>query len=230
MRVRVHVYAPVCACACACGRCNIINTTDFSISARDVACPKNSDPGGVGWAVVQGGWQEGRGAAISNQHVPAALPLVVCRSTGARREGHCTTVPVGPAGLCRGARGGGRGGGVRASLEVPVQHRRYTLPSLNDSYFVENIKEETDHPREWYYDAQENALCAHIHTAPALPFPRSLPSAILAQPHDRAPLATKRVRREPSEGALSCLSEHSLFSFLLHGCRATARASAPSFV
>ena len=58
--------------------CNLINTSDYSISHYNVECPKSGDA-----AVVIGGWQEARGDSISNQ---------------------------------------------------------YTLPSLNDSYFVENIK------------------------------------------------------------------------------------------
>ena len=81
--------------------CDIISADGTSISARGVACPKQTDPGGAGSAIVQGGWQEGRGDTITNQ---------------------------------------------------------YTAPSLNDSYFVENIKEETDAQQEWFYDSEENAL------------------------------------------------------------------------
>jgi hypothetical protein len=76
--------------------CNLINTSDYSISEHNVECPKSGEA-----AIVIGGWQEGRGDSISNQ---------------------------------------------------------YTLPSLNDSYFVENIKEETDAPSEWFFDEAEHAL------------------------------------------------------------------------
>eukprot|EP00040_Diaphanoeca_grandis_P044659 m.13136 g.13136 ORF g.13136 m.13136 type:complete len:937 (+) comp9607_c0_seq1:64-2874(+) len=35
---------------------------------------------------------------------------------------------------------------------------QYTLKGMNNSYFVENIKEELDVEREWYYDESEGAL------------------------------------------------------------------------
>ena len=76
--------------------CNLIDTSDYSISQHNVECPKSGEA-----AIVIGGWQEGRGDSISNQ---------------------------------------------------------YTAPSLNDSYFVENIKEETDAPSEYFFDEAEHAL------------------------------------------------------------------------
>ena len=71
-------------------KCDMINP-DGTGGPAGVACPRAGDP--VQTAVVQGGWQEGRGMGIGAQ---------------------------------------------------------YTLPSLNNSYFVENIKEELDVPGEFY--------------------------------------------------------------------------------
>ena len=77
--------------------CNLLDPTTGAVTSKGVACPK----GGPSKAVVIGGWQEGRGAAIGAQ---------------------------------------------------------YTAHEFNNSYFVENIKEELDAENEWFYDEVEETI------------------------------------------------------------------------
>ena len=63
-----------------------------------------------------------------------------------RSTGGALAVPF----LCEAA-----GGVVARGADIGPQ---YTNAALNNSYFVDNVKEEADHPDEWFFDEREGRV------------------------------------------------------------------------